>query len=43
MTALKTKKRYEIIPGFFEIDPEGAGKTGLDYWLAWTAGFREEY
>jgi hypothetical protein len=43
MIALNTKKRHEIIPRFFEIDPEGAGKTGLDYWLAWRAGFREEY
>jgi len=32
---LKTKKSFEIIPGFFEIDPDGAGKTGVDYWLAW--------
>lgn len=42
MTALKTKERHEIIPGFFEIDPDGAGKSGLDYWLTWAAGFREE-
>ncbi|GAA4197399.1 hypothetical protein GCM10022289_04570 [Pedobacter jeongneungensis] len=30
---IKTRKDYEIIPDFFNIDPSGAGKTGVDYWL----------
>jgi hypothetical protein len=30
---LKSRKNFEIIPDFFRIDPEGAGKTGIDYWL----------
>ncbi len=29
-----SRKLYEIIPDFFAIDPDGAGKTGVDYWLA---------
>ncbi|RYY86562.1 MAG: hypothetical protein EOO15_14200 [Chitinophagaceae bacterium] len=24
---------YEIIPDFFRIDPDGAGNTGVDYWM----------
>ncbi|RYY39200.1 MAG: hypothetical protein EOO08_11790 [Chitinophagaceae bacterium] len=24
---------YEIIPEFFRIDPDGAGNTGVDYWM----------
>jgi hypothetical protein len=35
LTELKTKKNFEIIPEFFKIDPHGAGKTGVDYWLSW--------
>jgi hypothetical protein len=31
---VKTRKIHEIIPHFFSIDPEGAGKTGVNYWLA---------
>ncbi|HEX9503332.1 MAG TPA: hypothetical protein VF974_03350 [Patescibacteria group bacterium] len=42
MTELKTKKDFEIIPAFFEIDPEGAGKKGIDYWLLWISGLRSE-
>lgn len=33
---LEQKQRlhdYEIIPDFFRIDPEGAGNTGVDYWM----------
>jgi len=32
---LKTRTSFEIIPDFFLIDPKGAGKTGVDYWLTW--------
>lgn len=35
MEELKTRKNFEIIPEFFQIDPKGAGKTGIDYWLGW--------
>ncbi|RYY65155.1 MAG: hypothetical protein EOO12_07740 [Chitinophagaceae bacterium] len=33
---LQEKQRlhdYEIIPEFFRIDPDGAGNTGVDYWM----------
>lgn len=30
-----TKKSFEIYPEFFKIDPEGAGKTGKEYWTQW--------
>lgn len=43
MNELKTKRNYEIIPEFFELDPEGAGKTGIDYWLLWASGLRTEF
>jgi hypothetical protein len=29
----KKRKRHEIFPDFFEIDPEGAGGEGRAYWL----------
>jgi len=35
MTELKTRKNFEIIPDFFNIDPTGAGLTGVAYWLSW--------
>ena len=35
MTELKSRRNYEIIPDFFQIDTEGAGKTGVDYWTGW--------
>ena len=35
LTELKTRQNFEIIPDFFQIDPQGAGKTGIDYWLSW--------
>lgn len=38
---VKTRKVYEIIPDFFSIDPSGAGKTGVDYWLAQAAMAKE--
>lgn len=33
LTQLKTRKSFEIIPDFFQIDPAGAGKQGRNYWL----------
>ncbi|WP_293304476.1 SMI1/KNR4 family protein [Pedobacter sp. UBA5917] len=38
---LKSRKNFEIIPDFFQIDPNGAGKTGIDYWLDWVAMEKE--
>lgn len=35
MKELKEREGFEIIPDFFKIDPFGAGKTGVDYWLDW--------
>lgn len=35
MIELKAKKSFEILPDFFGIDPYGAGRTGIDYWLSW--------
>lgn len=40
---LKTRKNFEIIPDFFQIDPTGAGKTGIDYWLSWVGMEEENY
>ena len=37
LTDLKTRENFEIIPDFFQIDPQGAGQTGVDYWLNWAA------
>ncbi|WP_316734870.1 SMI1/KNR4 family protein [Pedobacter aquatilis] len=33
----KTKKRFEVIPDFYAIDPKGAGSTGKSYWASWVA------
>lgn len=35
LSELNTRKNFEIIPEFFAIDPQGAGKSGIDYWLGW--------
>ncbi len=35
LNQLDTKKDFEIIPAFYEIDPEGAGSTGKAYWNSW--------
>jgi hypothetical protein len=32
---LEQRKNFAIIPDFFQIDPEGAGKSGVNYWLEW--------
>ncbi|TKC62482.1 SMI1/KNR4 family protein [Pedobacter hiemivivus] len=34
---------YEAIHDFFAIDPEGAGKTGVDYWLELANAMKWEY
>lgn len=38
---VETRKIFEIIPDFFNIDPEGAGKTGVDYWLEQAAMYKQ--
>ncbi|WP_029275113.1 SMI1/KNR4 family protein [Pedobacter borealis] len=38
---VETRKNFEIIPDFFQIDPTGAGKTGKGYWLSWVAMEKE--
>ena len=42
LTELKTRKSFDIIPDFFQIDPHG-GKTGIDYWLGWEAMQKENF
>lgn len=37
LNELKSRKAFEIIPDFFEIDPGGAGSSGREYWLSWVA------
>ena len=39
----KDKHPFEIFPDFKEIDPEGAGKDGADYWDMWTNMEKENY
>lgn len=43
MVELRSRRSFEIIPDFLQIDPEGAGRTGVDYWLGWTAGERGNF
>jgi hypothetical protein len=31
----KTRKRFDVIPEFCSIDPNGAGSTGKSYWTSW--------
>ncbi len=40
---IKTKRNFEVVPDFFEIDPNGAGSTGKSYWLGWTEMERANY
>lgn len=35
LTEIKTRKRFEVLADFYEIDPEGAGSTGKEYWESW--------
>ncbi|WP_410222192.1 hypothetical protein [Pedobacter sp.] len=41
LNEIKTQKDYEIIPHFLSIDPEGAGKSGIDYWLGLVAYYKD--
>ena len=36
LTETKTRKRFDVIPDFYAIDPNGAGSTGKSYWANWT-------
>lgn len=40
---IKSRPGYEIIPEFFQIDPTGAGKTGIDYWLEWSSMLKANF
>lgn len=35
LSKTKTKERFEVIPDFYSIDPNGAGSTGKEYWANW--------
>ncbi len=39
----KTKKRFEVIPDFYTIDPNGAGSTGKSYWASWIDMIKANY
>ena len=39
----KSKKRFEVIPDFYIIDPNGAGTTGKSYWTTWIAMEKENF
>ena len=43
LTELKSRKDFEIIPDFFQIDPDGAGKPGIDYWLGWAGAQKANF
>lgn len=32
LTEIEKRKRFEVFADFYEIDPEGAGATGKEYW-----------
>lgn len=32
----QTRNSFEVVSEFYEIDPEGAGSTGRDFWSIWT-------
>jgi len=35
LKATYSQNPAEVIPQFFHLDPDGAGKYGIDYWLSW--------
>ena len=35
LNEIKTRKRFDVIADFFNIDPQGAGITGISYWTSW--------
>lgn len=39
----KVKKDFEVFPDFFSIDPDGAGKYGVDYWLGWVSMQKQNF
>jgi hypothetical protein len=39
----KTRKRFDVIAEFFNIDPQGAGTTGISYWTSWIEMERANY
>lgn len=39
----RTRHNFEVIPEFFEIDPEGSGATGYVYWTSWIHDMKSNY
>jgi hypothetical protein len=39
----KIRKRFEVIPDFYTIDPNGAGLTGKSYWENWIQMEKENF
>ncbi|WP_316759624.1 hypothetical protein [Pedobacter aquatilis] len=39
----KIRKNFEVFPDFFLIDPDGAGKYGVDYWLEWVSMKKQNF
>jgi hypothetical protein len=42
LKGINTRPDFELILEFFQIDPEGAGKPGFDYWLNLSTCLREQ-
>ncbi|KQB99151.1 SMI1/KNR4 family protein [Pedobacter sp. Hv1] len=43
MKEVKTRQDFDVVPDFLEIDPEGAGKYGREYWLGWAGMMKGNY
>ncbi|MNY56993.1 hypothetical protein D3C86_1931310 [compost metagenome] len=43
LTEIEKRKRFEVFADFYEIDPEGAGATGKEYWESWIAMERANF
>lgn len=39
----RTRRRFDVIPDFFTIDPAGAGSTGKSYWENWVEMERDNF
>jgi len=39
----KSRRDFDIFPDFLSINPNGAGKTGVDYWLNYAAMERSNF
>lgn len=43
LNGIKKKESFEVIPGFYDIDPNGAGSTGKSYWNSWVEMMRSNF